>query len=126
VTDTSGRGVAAMAAVLGAGALLVLGVWTLSAEGRLEGSLEGRCDRIGAGDGVRTVFERMGTDGYRPGCGHRTPCETLDLGEVGVFDWLCDPDDCSLLWRAGDVACLIDLDPTSHVVTTVDLDEWGG
>ncbi len=113
------RGVLVPVAVLllggGIAALLVVA----SSRGAPARELAERCGTIAAGDTADEVLSRMGLEGYRPGCGASVPCEQVDLGGHQGVPWLCDPSDCSLLWRAGDVACFVDLDPATRRVTEV-------
>lgn len=84
-----------------------------------ERALIDRCATVGPGDTAEEVFARLGLEGYRPGCGSVTPCDRVDLGGYQSIPWLCDPEDCSLLWRAGPIGCFVDLDPETRVVLDV-------
>ncbi|MCP4868179.1 MAG: hypothetical protein GY898_05625 [Proteobacteria bacterium] len=117
------RALAASALVLlGGGALIwLLGPLVLGDGGAK--ALEARCERVGIGDAVEDAYRELGREGYRKGCGSVTPCETLDLGADGSFLWLCDPDDCSQLWRVDATSCVVDVDPKTRRVTDVQVSE---
>lgn len=109
--------------LVGGGTLLWMLVPVVFGDGT-ERDLEDACDRVGVGDPVEVAFAELGPEGYRKGCGTVAPCSTLDLGpELGSVLWLCDPDDCSQLWRVGRVSCFIDVDPKTRRVTDVVLSE---
>lgn len=87
--------------------------------------LETGCAALVAGDDVETIVATLGLTGYRPGCDATgagpsagLPCVRAHFGTVLEFPYLCDGADCSLYWRLGDVACLVELDPASMTVTT--------
>lgn len=109
----------APAAVLALGAALVALLVLSMRHGAPARDLSERCASVAAGDTADEVFARMGLEGYRPGCGSTVPCDHVDLGGLSAVPWLCDPDDCSLLWRAGEVGCFVDLDPGTRVVLEV-------
>jgi hypothetical protein len=70
--------------------------------------LERACADILPGDSPGDVFDRLGLDGYRPGCTDETPCDHGDFGPYQEVPFLCDGDDCSLYWRVADLGCLVD------------------
>jgi len=118
------RSAALAGLVIVAGLLLITALALLTRGGAAEDDLRDRCERVGVGDAVRDAYIELGRTGYRPGCGHATPCEALDLGgEWGSFEWLCDPDDCAQLWRVGEVSCTVDVDPGTWQVNEVVLAE---
>jgi hypothetical protein len=84
-----------------------------------EEDLRERCSRIDDGNSVDQVFERLGLEGYLPGCGGTAPCQEADLGPFHDVPWLCDLQDCSLRWRVGAVTCFVDLVPERQVVIEV-------
>ncbi len=109
---------------IGFGIAVIATLWPLTRDATP--SLEDRCALVARGDTIEEAYRYLGRAGYRKGCGSVTPCETLDLGpELGTWPWLCDPDDCSQLWRDGDDACLVELDPGTRVVTEVTFTRYG-
>ena len=70
--------------------------------------LEDACAEVMAGDSPTDVFERLGLDGYRPGCSDEAPCLRADFGDLKGVPYLCAGDDCSLYWRVADVGCLVE------------------
>ena len=115
------RGRASLATVAVVAIGLVLGAVLLVSlrDDAAEADLAERCASVGRGDTADEAFAVLGLDGYRPGCGSSTPCETVDLGGHDAIPWLCDPEDCSLLWRTGEIGCFVDLDSTTLRVTEV-------
>jgi hypothetical protein len=119
------RAVATTAGVILGGAALLWLMIPLMRADLAEEDLRDRCARVSVGDPVAAAYAELGREGYRKGCGHVTPCERLDLGgTLGSFEWLCDLEDCSQLWRSGDAACTVDIDPATRRVRAVDLADW--
>ena len=89
-------------------------------------ALETSCGALMPGDDVETVVSTLGLTGYLPGCDSTgagaaagLPCTRSDFGAHKDFPYLCVGDDCSLYWRIGDVACLVELDETMRVTGAV-------
>lgn len=116
------RAAVALLALLVAGGAVGV-VWAVRAarQSGAQDALLLRCGLVAEGDAAADVFERLGLDGYRPGCGHVTPCQEVDIGPYHDVPWLCDSTDCSLLWRIGTVSCFVDLDPDTRRVLDVDV-----
>ena len=70
--------------------------------------LEAACEALLPGDPPSRVFEVLGLDGYRPGCTSETPCDQADFGPHPGVRYACAGTDCSLYWRVGEAACLVD------------------
>lgn len=113
------RRAAAIAATLGVlglgGALVLRGVEP--DPGPLLGAA---CEEVGAGDTLLEAFELLGRADFRPGCGTALPCETMLQLRDGPIALSCLPDDCSQQWRAGEVGCLLEVDPATRIVTAVE------
>lgn len=97
-------------------AVLVVGVLNLG-DARHEHALETGCNELPKGANLEEIVQALGLTGYRPGCattdepGTGLPCQRTTVGELTDFPYLCEGTDCSLYWRIGDGACLVELDP---------------
>ena len=53
------------------------------------------------------------------------PCGELETGpRWGAVPAICRPDDCSLLWRHGDAACLLELDASGKYLISRDYRDY--
>ena len=103
-------------------------VWAVMYLGgaRIESGLESGCRGLIEGADLEEVVAALGMQGYRPGCATETsndpsagmPCQRATVGSVADFPYLCEGSDCSLYWRVGDVACLVELDGELHVTAS--------
>lgn len=113
-----GTGLAVVAGVVALGliAWFVVAARTRGAADAFEAS----CEALIVGDPLVVVYGRMGLEGYRPGCGSRLPCESL---EVGDQRWAlsCTPEDCSQLWKLDAVACMVEFEPTTRRLISAEL-----
>ena len=83
--------------------------------------LERACAEVIAGDSVADVFDILGLPGYQPGCTTERPCVTADFGSHAAVPYVCDGEDCSLYWRAGDLGCLVEWTRGAPGVTGAEL-----
>lgn len=107
-----------------AAAFLLYGVMFLGS-GVDSHAIETGCRALVAGDDIETVVSTLGIRGYQPGCDANgegpsagLPCTRRDFGAILQFPYLCEGDDCSLYWRLGEVACLVEIDPATMRVTS--------
>jgi len=106
-------------------AFLVWAVMYLSTA-RVASDLERSCKGLVEGADLEELVRELGVQGYRPGCsedsgsdlGGGMPCQRATLGSLSDFPYLCEGDDCSLYWRVGEVACLVEMDPGTMTVRT--------
>jgi hypothetical protein len=113
-----GTALALAAAALALG-LLLAGL--LAARAWLaDDAFERACESLQPGDPLADVYARLGPDGYRPGCGDRAPCQSLEAaGRTWALS--CTAEDCSQLWVRGALRCAVDVDPATRRVLEVAL-----
>ena len=116
----------AIGIVVGLGAAFAVWAVLWLSGARVESTLERSCTGLIEGADLEEIVLELGTEGYRPGCDSSAPaageapnpsaglpCQTVTVGSVVDFPYLCEGSDCSLYWRAADVACLVELDPAT-------------
>lgn len=109
---------------LGAAFTVWAALWLSGA--RVESNLERGCTELIEGADLEEIVLELGTEAYRPGCDPGSPaageapnpsaglpCQTATVGSVVDFPYLCEGSDCSMYWRVANVACLVELDPTT-------------
>jgi len=102
-----------LAVLLAGGMVLVLG-GTLVQRSRVETDFHQACSAISTGDPLVSIFETLGLEGYRPGCGIDLPCSEFTLpGHEEPISWFCEDKKCTLLWRRSGDTCFVSLDATS-------------
>lgn len=111
--------VLALAAGMAAVGLLVGIVSIVGGAGEAD-AFATRCEDLLVGDDLADVYAWLGPEGYRPGCGSRLPCETLDLGEQR-WSLSCTAEDCSQLWKRDDLACMVEFESVTRTLLSAEL-----
>jgi hypothetical protein len=111
---------------VGLGAAVIVWAVVYLGGARVESQLERGCSDLIEGADLEELVAVLGLPGYRPGCSQESaaagpggglPCQRATVGSVVDFPYLCEGSDCSLYWRVGEVACLVEMDPRTMTVT---------
>ena len=93
-------------------AVLLLGLWI--AQGRLaDDAFADACAGLIPGDSLENVYATLGPAGYRPGCGTRLPCQSMEAGGT-TWALSCTPRDCTQLWVRDGLRCGVEFDGTTR------------
>lgn len=111
---------------MGLGAAFMVWAVMFLSTARVASDLERGCQGLIEGADLEEVVVELGIEGYRPGCSEESgadigggmPCQRATVGALSDFPYLCEGDDCSLYWRVGEVACLVEMDPRTMTMRT--------